>query len=61
TVRLNMKELAPGLDLAAGKITLRALAAGSKEDLGEVPFTIDDGWLTFGTGQPGTGRYVASW
>ncbi|MCX7598420.1 MAG: hypothetical protein N2512_06075, partial [Armatimonadetes bacterium] len=46
TVRLNMKELAPGLDLAAGKITLRALAAGSKEDLGEVPFTIDDGWLT---------------
>ncbi|MCP4645154.1 MAG: hypothetical protein GY851_32230, partial [bacterium] len=40
---------------------VRALAAMTQEDMGEVPHTIEDGRVRFSVGKKGAGRYVVTW
>lgn len=55
-VVLDLKALCPALDPAACQI--RALAAGTQQDLGPVEFQQQGGRLSFTAGKPGAGRYV---
>lgn len=55
----EVKALAPDADLA--RLEVRALAAGTQQDLGRVEGTVEDGRLTFTLDRPGAGRYVVQW
>lgn len=58
-VRLNLKALAP--NAATDKIEVRALAAGTQNDMGKIDYTIKDGLLTMTLGLKNAGRYVISY
>ena len=56
---LSLKALAPAADPA--RVQVRAVAAGTGQDLGKAVFTVAAGRLTLTTGTPGAGRYVVTW
>jgi hypothetical protein len=58
-VSLDLSALAPSADPAQAKV--RALAAGSGNDLGPADFTRQGNRLTLTVGAPGAGRYVIDW
>jgi hypothetical protein len=58
-VTLDMKALAPAADLSALKV--RALSAGTCQDLGPAEFHVEGGRLVLSVGKPGAGRYVITW
>ena len=51
--------LAPAADLSAVKV--RALSAGTCQDLGPAEFRVEGGRLVLAIGKPGAGRYVITW
>jgi hypothetical protein len=58
-VSLDLKTLAPSADPA--RVQVRALAAGTCEDLGPADFQCENGRLTLSLGAPGAGRYLITW
>jgi hypothetical protein len=58
-VSLGLKALAPAADLA--RVQVRALGAGTQQDLGPAEFKQADGRIELQTGTPGAGRYVVTW
>ncbi len=58
-ITLDVKALAPAADLSALKV--RALAAGTCQDLGPADFRMEGGRLVLTVGKPGAGRYVIAW
>ncbi len=58
-VSLDVKNFAPGADLA--HLQVRALAAGGGRDLGPVAAAEENGRLVLTVGAPGAGRYVIGW
>jgi hypothetical protein len=58
-VALELKALAPTADFR--QLKLRALAVGTQQDLGAVPFTMENGRFVFQPGKAGVGRYMLSW
>jgi hypothetical protein len=42
-------------------VTVRALAAGTGEDLGAVETAVEAGRVAFEVGKTGAGRYIVSW
>ncbi|MCC6821851.1 MAG: hypothetical protein IT579_14055 [Verrucomicrobia subdivision 3 bacterium] len=56
---LDLKALAPAAKGA--KLQVRALAAGTQDDLGPVDFKLEKGRLLLTFGKPGAGRYVVTW
>ncbi len=58
-VSLDVKALTPAADLSAVKV--RALSAGTCQDLGPGEFRLDGGRLVLTVGKPGAGRYVIAW
>jgi hypothetical protein len=61
TVRLNLKAILPGASIDPAKVRLRALAAGTRQDMGEVEVKAEGPACTFKVGKPGAGRYVLTW
>jgi hypothetical protein len=51
--------LAPGAD--PSMVAVRALAAGTREDLGAVEHRQEGGRLVLTLGEPRAGRYVVTW
>ena len=60
-VALDLKAIAPEANIDPSKATVRALAALTQEDMGEVEATVEGDRLTFQVGLQGAGRYVVSW
>lgn len=58
-VSLNLKALAPSADVA--RVQVRALAAGTCQDLGPVEVQWENGRLVLPLGKPGVGRYLIKW
>ncbi|MCY3019005.1 MAG: DUF5696 domain-containing protein, partial [Planctomycetota bacterium] len=58
-VSLDLKALAPTAD--AGRVQVRALAAGTQQDIGAADFKVEDGRLVLTAGMAGAGRYVVTW
>ena len=58
-ISLDLKVLAPAAELSAVKV--RALAAGTCQDLGPGEFRVENGRLVLTVGKPGAGRYVIAW
>ena len=58
-VSLDVKSLAPAVDLA--HLQVRALAAGTGRDLGPVAAEQQNGRLLLTVGMPGAGRYAIGW
>ena len=58
-VELDLKALAPAANLSTVKV--RALSAGTRQDLGPAEFRIKAGRLVLTVGKPGAGRYVIAW
>ena len=56
---LDLRQLAPAAD--AGRVQVRALAAGDQRDLGPAQFSVTDQRLSLQFGQAGAGRYVITW
>jgi hypothetical protein len=56
---LDLKQLAPAA--AAGRIQVRALAAGDQRDLGPAKFSLEGARLLLTFGQANAGRYVVTW
>jgi hypothetical protein len=54
-----VKALTPAADLSAVKV--RALSAGTCQDLGPGDFRIENRRLILTVGKPGAGRYVIAW
>ncbi len=61
TVKLNLKTILAGTSVDGTKVQVRALAAGTQKDLGQVQATCEGGVCVFKVGLPGAGRYVVSW
>jgi hypothetical protein len=61
TVKLNLKAILPGTSIDGAKVQVRALAAGTQKDLGQVQATCTGGVCTFKVGLTGAGRYVVTW
>ncbi len=59
TVKLDVAKLAKGAPATGLKV--RALAARTQADLGEVPATVEGGRLVFRTTVKAAGRYVIGW
>jgi hypothetical protein len=57
-LRLNLRTLLPKASL--DRLEVRALAAGTQQDMGTVDHQIKDGFLTLTLGLKGAGRYVIS-
>jgi hypothetical protein len=58
-VELDIAKLAPGVD--SSRLRVRAVAAGTQEDLGPVQFIVEKGRLRLTLGARGAGRYVITW
>jgi len=58
-VSLDLKALAPGAGLS--RVQVRALRAGTQEDLGPAEFKPENGRLLLTFGVPSAGRYVLTW
>ena len=58
-VRLDLKGLCPAAKIEA--VQVRALAAGTQQDLGPAEFQWQDGRLVLTLGKPGAGRYAITW
>jgi hypothetical protein len=58
-VQLDLDALAPSAD--PSRIQVRALAAGTQQDLGPVEFQLEGRRLMLTVGTPGAGRYVVTW
>ena len=58
-VRLDLKALAPSVE--PGRVSVRALAAGTGRDLGPIAAPWSDGRLSLTLEKPGAGRYVIEW
>lgn len=61
TVGLDLKGLAPGAKIEAGKVKVTALAAGTGAEMGTVEAGTVEGRLRFEVGGKGVGRYVVTW
>ncbi len=51
--------IAPDANLS--RLQVRALAAGTREELGPVEFALDKGRLSLTLGMKGAGRYRVTW
>jgi hypothetical protein len=58
-VSLDLKRLVP--DATPVRVQVRALAAGTQQDLGTVETKLDGRRLVISLGTPGAGRYVVAW
>jgi hypothetical protein len=58
-VSLNPKTLASAANPA--RVQVRALAAGTCQDMGPIDFKWENGRLVIALGKPGAGRYVVTW
>lgn len=58
-VSLDLKALAPAAKPA--RLQVRALASGTQQDLGAVPFEVRKGRLQLTCAVPGAGRYLVTW
>jgi hypothetical protein len=60
-VSLNLAALTAGATPDASRLQVRALAAGTQEDLGPEPFQVKAGSLTLEVGRPKAGRFLVKW
>jgi len=58
-VSLDLKAFAP--DAEPGRIKVRALAAGTQQEIGPADFKMEDGRLILTVGTAGAGRYEVTW
>jgi len=61
TVVIDPKKAVANGAIDLARITGRALAAGTAEDMGIVPHRIENGRVVFEAGQPGAGRFRVTW
>jgi len=61
SVALDVKSILPAAEVDLAKVRVRALAAGTQEDLGEVAHRIEAGRLVFDVGTLDAGRYAVGW
>jgi hypothetical protein len=61
TVVIDPKKAVANGAIDLARITVRALAAGTAEDMGIVPHRIENGRVVFEAGQPGAGRFRVTW
>jgi hypothetical protein len=60
-VALDVRRIAGDAAIDPAKVTVRALAAGTREDLGLVATRVENGRVAFEVGLGGAGRYVLEW
>jgi len=61
SVTLDVRAISGDARLDLAQVKVRALAAGTQADLGEVPSSAEDGRVTFRVGKAGAGRFVVGW
>ena len=61
TVALDLGAILGGKSVDQGSVHVRALAAGSQDDLGEVAHRVEKGRIVFEAGLAHAGRYVLEW
>lgn len=61
TVRIDPGQAVPNATIDLARVQVRALAAGTAEDMGAVPHRIANGRVIFRVGQPGAGRFRVTW
>jgi hypothetical protein len=60
-IALDPKRILHHAKVDLGRISVRALAAGTQADLGPVESSVENGRVVFQVGKPGAGRYVVTW
>ncbi|MCL4691835.1 MAG: hypothetical protein KJ060_04905 [Candidatus Hydrogenedentes bacterium] len=61
TVAIDLARLMPGAPASAEGVRVTALAAGTQEEIGSVPYDVRDGRIAFTMGKRGAGRYRIRW
>ncbi len=61
SVRLDVTQIVPGARVDPEKVSVRALAALTQEDMGAVEAQVEGTAVSFKVGKTGAGRYVVEW